>query len=116
MIAGASLDIPTFPAFISWMWFAGVFAAGWVSCWIVSRLSRDDRKAFLHAILIALFVVFAAAAYAAGPPKPDKPSATFCLGARQARDVAGSEKAAEDAARARGISEATIARAKRCLR
>ena len=46
----------------------------------------------------------------------DKPSATFCWLARQARDVAGSERAAEDAARARGVSEATIAKAKRCSR
>jgi hypothetical protein len=116
MMNGASLDIPTLPDLISWMWFAAVFTAGWVSCWIVSRLSRDDRKVFLHAILIALFVVFAAAAYAADAPKPDKPSATFCWVARQARDVAGSEKAAEDAARAQGISEETIALAKRCAR
>ena len=46
----------------------------------------------------------------------DKPSATFCWLARQARDVAGSERAAEDAARSQGVSEAIIARAKRCSR
>lgn len=115
-MTGAWLDIPWLPALIFWSWFAGVFAAGWVSCWLVSRLNRDERKVFLHAILIALFVVFAATAYAADPPKPDKPSATFCWFARQARDAAGSEKAAEDAARAQGVSEATIAKAKRYSR
>lgn len=79
-------------------------------------MNRDDRKVFLQAGLIALFVILAAAAYAADSPQPDKPSATFCWLARQARDVAGSEKAAEDAARAQGVSEATIAKAKRCSR
>lgn len=37
MMNGASLDIPTFPDLVFWAWFVGVFAAGWVSCWLVSR-------------------------------------------------------------------------------
>jgi hypothetical protein len=47
---------------------------------------------------------------------PESPSGSFCWLARRARDAAGSEKAAEDAARAQGVSEATIAKAKRCPR
>jgi hypothetical protein len=46
--------------------------------------------------------------------RPDKPSAWFCAAARAAVLTAGSEKAAEDAARAQGVSEATIAKARRC--
>jgi hypothetical protein len=46
----------------------------------------------------------------------DKPSTTLCWLAKQARDAAGSEKAAEDAARAKGVSEVLIASAKRCPR
>jgi hypothetical protein len=45
-----------------------------------------------------------------------KPSATLCRFARQAREAAGSEVAAERMARARHVSEATIASAKRCPR
>jgi hypothetical protein len=44
----------------------------------------------------------------------DKPSAMFCWVARGAVKVAGSEKAAEDKARAKGVSEAIITKAKRC--
>lgn len=44
----------------------------------------------------------------------DKPSIAFCLTAKAYRKAAGSDKAAEDAARAQGVSEATIAKAKRC--
>ena len=79
-------------------------------------MNRDDRKVFLHAGLIAAAVVICATLAYAADPRPDKPSATFCWLARQARDVAGSEKAAEDAARAQGISEDTIAKAKACRR
>lgn len=46
----------------------------------------------------------------------DKPSAFFCWMARGAVAEAGSEAAAEKAARAKGVSEATIAKAKRCSR
>lgn len=48
--------------------------------------------------------------------RPEKPSAAFCFAAKAAVLAAGSEKAAEDAARAQGLSEATIAKAKRCSR
>ena len=44
----------------------------------------------------------------------DKP--TLCWIAKQAREAAGSEKAAEDAARAQGYSEAIIRAAKRCFK
>jgi hypothetical protein len=79
-------------------------------------VNRDDRKVFLRAGLIALALVLAAAIAHADEPKPTKPSETFCWLARQARDAAGGEKEAEDIARARGVSEATIAKAKRCPR
>ena len=62
---------------------------------------------------IAILCLLATPAWA---DQPSKPSATFCWLARQARDAAGSEKAAEDMARAQGVSEAVIARAKRCGR
>jgi hypothetical protein len=48
--------------------------------------------------------------------RPEKPSAWFCIKAKAVLLAAGSEKAAEDAARAQGASEATIAKAKRCPR
>lgn len=48
--------------------------------------------------------------------RPEKPPGWFCAAARAARDAAGSEKAAEDAARSQGVSETTIAKAKRCPR
>jgi hypothetical protein len=48
--------------------------------------------------------------------RPEKPDAWFCFKARAAVLATGSEKAAEDAARAQGASEATIAKAKRCPR
>lgn len=47
--------------------------------------------------------------------RPERPTA-FCAAAKTAVLAAGSEKAAEDAARAQGLSEATIAKAKRCPR
>jgi hypothetical protein len=46
----------------------------------------------------------------------DKPSTTLCWLTKQARDAAGSEKAAEDVARAKHVPEAIIASAKRCPR
>jgi len=49
-------------------------------------------------------------------PTPDKPSAFFCWMARGALAAAGSEAAAERQARAKGVSEATISKAKRCPR
>jgi hypothetical protein len=47
---------------------------------------------------------------------PEKPDLWFCIKARAAVVAAGSEKAAEDTARAQGVSEATIRAAKRCSR
>lgn len=80
-------------------------------------MNRDYVLTCLRGGLIALFVILAAAfAHAADAPKPEKPSAWLCWAAREAREVAGSERAAEEAARARGIAEATIAKAKRCPR
>lgn len=64
--------------------------------------------------MIALVVVTVSAARAAD--RPEKPDAWFCIKAKAVLLAAGSEKAAEDVARARGASEATIARAKRCPR
>jgi hypothetical protein len=46
----------------------------------------------------------------------DKPSAFFCWMAKGAVVEAGGEAAAEKAARAKGVSEADIAKAKRCKR
>lgn len=48
--------------------------------------------------------------------RPEKPSAYVCWWARFALTVTGSEEAAEKRARKEGISEATIASAKRCRR
>ena len=67
---------------------------------------------FLRAILIASLFVCSMAALAA-----EKPSATFCWFAKGAlAQAGGDEAAAEKAARARGVAEATIAKAKRCPR
>jgi hypothetical protein len=62
------------------------------------------------------FFVIAGIGAAHAADRPDKPSVWFCAAARAARDAAGSERAAEDAARAHGVSEATIQRAKRYSR
>lgn len=48
--------------------------------------------------------------------RPEKPSVAFCIAAKAAVVAAGSEKAAEDTARAQGVPESTIAKAKRCSR
>lgn len=48
--------------------------------------------------------------------RPEKPSGWFCAAAKAAVLAAGSEKAAEDAARAQGVPETTVAKAKRCSR
>jgi hypothetical protein len=61
--------------------------------------------------------VIAALVLASSPSFADqKPSETLCWLAKQARDAAGSEKAAEDVARAKHVPEAVIASAKRCPR
>lgn len=44
----------------------------------------------------------------------EKPSLAFCLAAKAVREAAGSDRAAEEVARARGATDATIAKAKRC--
>lgn len=44
----------------------------------------------------------------------DRPSAKFCLAAKAHRALFSTDRAAEDAARALGASDATIAKAKRC--
>lgn len=48
--------------------------------------------------------------------RPEKPDVWFCIKARAHRAVYPTDRAAEDAARALGASEATIAKAKRCSR
>lgn len=63
-------------------------------------------RAILFAVLLAIPPAFAS----------DKPSPMFCWMARGAVAEAGSEAAAEKAARAKGVSEAIIAKAKRCQR
>jgi hypothetical protein len=46
----------------------------------------------------------------------DKPSTWFCMKARQHRAAFTSDRAAEEAARAQGATNETIAKAKRCAR
>lgn len=77
-------------------------------------MNRGDAMVFLRAVLIALFVSLSAAAMAAD--RPDKPSAWFCMQARAHRALFASDKAAEDAARALGATQATIDKAHRCKR
>ena len=62
----------------------------------VGSMNRDDVLTCLRGGLVAAFVILAAAlAYAANPPKPDKPSVWLCWAAKEARDAAGSERAAK---------------------
>jgi hypothetical protein len=105
-MTGAWLDVPWLPAFIFWSWFAGVFAAGWVTCWLVSRFG------WVALVLVALLMTGIIPAMAAD----EKPSTWFCMKARAHRAAFPTDRAAEDAARAQGISEETIARAKLCRR
>lgn len=60
--------------------------------------------------------VIAALALASSPSFAEKPVSSFCQMVRNARTSIGDEKAAEDAARAKGVPEATIQAAKRCLK
>lgn len=82
-------------------------------------MNRDDAKVFLVAGLIAVALVLGAAG-AVGAAEAtglrQTPSAAFCWLARRAVSLAGGEKAAESRARADGVSEETIANAKRCPR
>jgi len=64
-----------------------------------------------YVLVLALAFVLTSPAFA-----NEKPSAWFCWMARGALAAAGSEVAAEQAARAKGVSEAMIAKAKRCPR
>jgi hypothetical protein len=66
--------------------------------------------------LLALIGVTCLVQHAHAADRPEKPSEWFCIKARAAVLAAGSEKAAEDAARAHGASDATIAKAKSCPR
>ncbi len=77
-------------------------------------MNRDDTNVLLRAVLIALLVIVAAAALAADKPEP--PGKVFCYLARQLRSHFPSDRAAEEAARADGASQATIDKAKRCPR
>lgn len=53
---------------------------------------------------------------AAAADRPEKPSTWFCMQARAHRASFASDKAAEDAARAQGASQADINKAHRCRR
>jgi hypothetical protein len=82
-------------------------------------MNRDDAKTFLTAGVIAAFVLLVAVGTAGAAEvviSRQAPSAAFCWIARRAVDIAGSEKAAEAKARTEGVSEETIAKAKRCTR
>lgn len=48
--------------------------------------------------------------------RPEKPDTWFCIKARAHRALFPTDRAAEDAARAQGASQATIDKAKRCSR
>jgi hypothetical protein len=72
------------------------------------NLNRDDRKVFLHAGLIALFVVLSAAAMA----EEQIP----CWKARAALAWAGTESGAEKIARKHGYTQRQIEEAKRRCR
>jgi hypothetical protein len=67
-------------------------------------------------LLVLIFLAFAWLNGARAADRPESPSPAFCFAAKAAVLAAGSERAAEDAARAKGFSEATIAKAKRCKR
>jgi hypothetical protein len=77
-------------------------------------VNRDDAKTFLVAGILAALIVCGAAALASAAD--DKPSTWFCMKARQHRAAFTSDRAAEDAARAQGATNETIAKAKRCAR
>lgn len=68
------------------------------------------RGGTVFAFLLLLMIPASAA------DRPEKPSTAFCIAAKAAVLAAGSEKAAEDVARSQGLSEATIAKAKKCSR
>lgn len=76
-------------------------------------MNRDDAKAFLTAGIVAVFLMIGLATYAyAADAKP----ATFtCWAVRKAVQSYG-EAAVIDWARAKGVSEAEITAAKRCLK
>lgn len=76
--------------------------------------SRHRFTTVMIALVVGLVIVSASAARAAD--RPERPSPALCVVAKAAVLAAGSEKAAEDSARAKGASEATIAKAKRCSR
>lgn len=65
-------------------------------------------------VVLALALLWPLSGHAAD--QSDKPSASFCAAAKAHRALFSTDRAAEDAARALGASEATIAKAKRCPR
>lgn len=82
---------------------------------------KQSQSSLLWGFGAALALILLASSSSCSRPaqaadRPEKPSAWFCIKARAAVLAAGSEKAAEDAARAQGVPEATIAKAKRCSR
>ncbi len=90
------------------LWFTAITTA--ICLW---RVPGGAWVARLIGVAMLLAVVLPAAA---ADRAPAKPSAALCWLARQARDIAGSDEGAEELARARGVSEDTIASAKRCPR
>lgn len=91
--------------------------------WIAKEARRKQSQSSLlwgFGAVLALILLAASScsgrAAALAADRPEKPGAWFCIKARAAVLATGSEKAAEDAARAQGASEVTIAKAKRCPR
>jgi hypothetical protein len=75
-------------------------------------MNADDRLALIIFVVLAVGVCAAGFALADDP----EPSRAMCAQARLLRSGFASDRAAEAAARALGISEETIRRAKRCRR
>lgn len=79
-------------------------------------MNRDDAKVFVHAGLIALILIFAAAAFAhAEEAQPKAPARWSCWAVRKAVKLYG-EADVTAMARAAGIPEAEIEKARKCLR
>lgn len=76
-------------------------------------MNRDDRKVLWHAILIALFVMFAAPVFAADAPR--LPAGVSCADVR-AKVAEYGKVYAYAWARLQGYSQREIAEARKCLR
>lgn len=79
-------------------------------------MNRDDAKVFLHAGLLALVLIFAAAALVhAEEAQPKAPARWSCWAVRKAVKLYG-EDAVTSMAREAHIPEAEIEKARKCLR